>query len=96
MMIGVVRTCASWLISSSLARVSSVRWMRVFVFTVSPLVLSVTNGSEFTNWAILKWANENDVEWHYFDLGKPQQNAFIGSFNGNLSDELLNKNGSTA
>ena len=40
---------------------------------------------------ILKWANENDVEWHYIDPGKPQQNAFIESFNGSLRDELLNE-----
>jgi len=49
------------------------------------------NGTEFTSRAILKWANENDVEWHYIDPGKPQQNAFIESFNGSLRDELLNE-----
>jgi hypothetical protein len=31
------------------------------------------------------------VEWHYIAPGKPQQNAFIESFNGRLRDELLNK-----
>ena len=41
--------------------------------------------------AILKWANDNNVEWHYIDPGKPQQNAFIESFNGSLRDELLNE-----
>ncbi len=40
------------------------------------------NGTEFTSRAILKWANENGVDWHYIDPGKPQQNAFIESFNG--------------
>ncbi|WP_372993996.1 IS3 family transposase, partial [Sulfitobacter sp.] len=49
------------------------------------------NGTEFTSRAILKWANENDVKWHYIDPGKPQQNAFIESFNGSLRDELLNE-----
>ena len=48
------------------------------------------DGTEFTSRAILKWANDNDVEWHYIDPGKPQQNAFIESFNGSLRDELLN------
>lgn len=38
------------------------------------------NGTEFTSWAILKWADENTVPWHYIDPGKPQQNAFIESF----------------
>ena len=43
------------------------------------------------NPAILKWANDNGVEWHYIDPGKPQQNAFIESFNGSLHDEILNE-----
>jgi putative transposase len=48
-------------------------------------------GTEFTSKAILKWANANKVDWHYIDPGKPQQNAFIESFNGSLRDELLNE-----
>ena len=39
----------------------------------------------------MKWADENTVAWHYIDPGKPQQNAFIESFNGSLRDELLNE-----
>jgi putative transposase len=31
------------------------------------------------------------VPWHYIDPGKPQQNAFVESFNGSLRDELLNE-----
>ena len=49
------------------------------------------NGTEFTSKAILKWANENGVEWHYIDPGKPQQNGYIESFNGSLRDECLNE-----
>ena len=56
-----------------------------------PAFIVSDNGTEFTSRAILKWANENDVEWHYIDPGKPQQNAFIESFNGSLRDELLNE-----
>lgn len=48
-------------------------------------------GTEFTSRAILKWTNDNDVDWHYIDPGRPQQNAFIESFNGSLRDELLNE-----
>lgn len=33
------------------------------------------NGTEFTSRAILKWAGDNDVAWHYIDPGKPVQNA---------------------
>ena len=41
--------------------------------------------------AILRWSQETGVEWHYIAPGKPQQNAFIESFNGRLRDELLNE-----
>ena len=49
------------------------------------------NGTEFTSRAILRWADQNAIPWHYIDPGKPQQNAFIESFNGSLRDELLNE-----
>lgn len=49
------------------------------------------NGTEFTSTAVLRWADRNGVAWHYIDPGKPQQNAFIESFNGSLRDELLNE-----
>jgi len=49
-----------------------------------PACIVSDNGTEFTSRAILKWANENDVDWHYIDPGKPQQNAFIEPFNGSL------------
>jgi transposase InsO family protein len=41
--------------------------------------------------AILRWSQETGVDWHYIAPGKPQQNAFIESFNGRLRDELLNE-----
>ena len=56
-----------------------------------PASIVSDNGTEFTSRAILKWANDNGVDWHYIDPGKPQQNAFIESFNGSLRDELLNE-----
>ena len=56
-----------------------------------PACIVSDNGTEFTSRAILKWAGHNGVDWHYIDPGKPQQNAFIESFNGSLRDELLNE-----
>jgi putative transposase len=49
------------------------------------------NGTELTSIAILRWSQETRVDWHYIAPGKPQQNAFIESFNGRLRDELLNE-----
>ena len=51
----------------------------------------MARGTEFTSRAILRWADQNAIPWHYIDPGKPQQNAFIESFNGSLRDELLNE-----
>ena len=56
-----------------------------------PACIVSDNGTEFTSRAILRWADQNAVPWHYIDPGKPQQNAFIESFNGSLRDELLNE-----
>jgi len=41
--------------------------------------------------AILKWVQDNGIDWHYIQPGKPTQNAFIESFNGKLRDECLNE-----
>jgi putative transposase len=46
---------------------------------------------ELTSNAILTWADQSRVAWHYIAPGKPMQNAFIESFNGRLRDELLNE-----
>jgi putative transposase len=56
-----------------------------------PLMIVSDNGSEFTSMAILRWSQERIIDWHYIAPGKPQQNAFIESFNGRLRDELLNE-----
>jgi len=56
-----------------------------------PACIVSDNGTEFTSKAILKWANDNKVDWHYIDPGKPQQNGYIESFNGSLRDECLNE-----
>ena len=56
-----------------------------------PLCGVSDNGTELTGTAILRWSQETRVEWHYIAPGKPQQNAFIESFNARLRDELLNE-----
>jgi putative transposase len=56
-----------------------------------PETIVSDNGTELTSNAILSWADEASVGWHYIAPGKPQQNGFIESFNGRLRDELLNE-----
>lgn len=57
----------------------------------TPLMIVSDNGTELTSMAILCWSQQRRVDWHYTAPGKPQQNAFIESFNGRLRDELLNE-----
>src|SRR5215475_13867825 len=56
-----------------------------------PKMIVSDNGTELTSNAILRWADQSRVAWHYIAPGKPMQNAFIESFNGRLRDELLNE-----
>ena len=56
-----------------------------------PAMIVSDNGTEFTSNAILAWAKDHRVEWHYIAPGKPTQNGYIESFNGRMRDELLNE-----
>ena len=56
-----------------------------------PEILVVDNGPEFTSRALDQWAYEHGVELHFIEPGKPNQNAFIESFNGRFRDECLNE-----
>lgn len=49
------------------------------------------NGTEFTSTAILAWAEDHRIAWHYIAPGKLTQNGFVESFNGRMRDELLNE-----
>ena len=64
---------------------------RLIAVRGKPRMIVSDNGTEFTSNAILRWADESSVEWHYIAPGKPIQNAFIESFNGRMRDELLNE-----
>lgn len=56
-----------------------------------PGMIVSDNGTEFTSNAMLAWAEENRVAWHFIAPGKPMQNGFCESFNGRMRDELLNE-----
>ena len=56
-----------------------------------PEAIVVDNGPEFTSKAMDVWAYEHNVELHFIEPGKPNQNAFVESFNGRLRDECLNE-----
>ena len=45
----------------------------------------------FCGKAMLKWAHNRGVALRLIEPGKPNQNAYIESFNGRLRDECLNE-----
>jgi putative transposase len=56
-----------------------------------PQMIVSDNGTEFTSNAMLGWAKDYGVDWHYITPGRPMQNGYIESFNGRMRDELLNE-----
>lgn len=86
------RECLTLMADTSLSGLRVVRELdTVVTLRGRPLMCVSDNGTELTSMAILRWSQEQSIEWHYIAPGKPQQNAFIESFNGRLRDELLNE-----
>jgi transposase InsO family protein len=56
-----------------------------------PGMIVSDNGTEFTSNAMLAWAEQHIIDWHFIAPGKPMQNGFCESFNGRMRDELLNE-----
>jgi transposase InsO family protein len=56
-----------------------------------PKIIRSDNGPEFVGKAMLNWAHDRNVNLRQIDPGKPNQNAYIESFNGRLRDECLNE-----
>ncbi len=49
------------------------------------------NGKEFCGKAMVAWAHARGVQLRLIQPGKPNQNAYVESFNGRLRDECLNE-----
>jgi transposase InsO family protein len=56
-----------------------------------PHIIRTDNGKEFCGRAMLTWAHQRGVTLRLIEPGKPNQNAYIESFNGRLRDECLNE-----
>jgi len=56
-----------------------------------PQAIRTDNGKEFCGRAMLGWAHDRGVKLYLIEPGKPNQNAYIESFNGRLRDECLNE-----
>ena len=56
-----------------------------------PRTIRTDNGKEFCGKAMVTWAHERGVQLRLIEPDKPNQNAYIESFNGRLRDECLNE-----
>ena len=56
-----------------------------------PGTLVLDNGPEMRSLVLDDWAYRNGVTLAFIEPGKPQQNAFVESFNGKFRDECLNE-----
>jgi len=56
-----------------------------------PKAIRTDNGKEFCSRAMLMWAHTRGIQLLLIEPGKPNQNAYIESFNGRLRDECLNE-----
>ena len=87
------RECLALVADTSLSGARVARELDVVIARrkARPKTCVSDNGTELTSMAILAWSQASGVGWHYIQPGKPQQNAFIESFNARLRDECLNE-----
>lgn len=86
------RECLALVADTSLTGLRLTRELQQIVdVRGKPGTIVSDNGTEMTSMAVLRWVQETGIDWHYIAPGKPQQNAFIESFNGRLRDECLNE-----
>lgn len=60
-------------------------------FPKLPKALRFDNGPELVSRAVLTWAQQKNIQLIYITPGKPNENAYIESFNSRFRDECLNE-----
>lgn len=74
------RECLALMADTSLSGSRVARELdRLVIERGKPKMVISDNGSELTSNAILTWADQSRVAWHYIAPGKLMQNAFIGA-----------------
>ena len=86
------RECLALVVDTSLSGARVARGLDATIEVRGrPLMIVSDNGAELTSLVILRWKQDQQIEWHYSAPGKLQQNGYIESFNGRLRDECLNE-----
>ncbi len=88
----VTRECLAAVLDTSISGKRVARELAALVVRWGkPSVIVSDNGTELTSNAVLSWAGEAGIDWHYIAPGKPTQNGYVESLNGRMRDELLNE-----
>ncbi len=86
------RECLTLVPDTSIGGVRVVRELDALVQQHGkPYCIVSDNGTELTSRAVLQWAQDNQIEWHYITPGKPTENGYTESMNGKIRDECLNE-----
>lgn len=86
------RECPAIEVDTSLPAVRVVRVLeRIATERGYPKQIVVDNGPEFDSNALRQWAAVHRVDLHFIEKGKPQQNAYVESFNGKFRFECLSR-----
>lgn len=86
------RECLTLVVDTSIGGARVVRELDILIGRYGkPLCIVSDNGTELTSQAVLLWAQQNRVEWHYITPGKPKENGYTESLNGKIRDECLNE-----
>ena len=74
----VTRECLAAIPDTSISGKRVARELTALIDTRGkPGVIVSDNGTEFTSNAILGWAKDQRIEWHYIAPGRPMQNGYI-------------------
>lgn len=86
------RECLGLITDTSISGSRVARELTTLIRTrANPETIVSDNGTEFTSKAILMWAAQHNVHWHYITPGCPIENGYTESFNGSFRDECLNE-----
>ena len=86
------RECIGLVVDTSLSGTRVARELtKLMALRAKPDLIVSDNGTELTSKAILMWAADHKINWHYITPGRPMENGYTESFNGSFRDECLNE-----
>lgn len=64
---------------------------RIIEWRGKPKAIRCDNGPEYLSGQLLTWARKQQIQLHYIQPGKPQQNAYVERYNRTVRHEWLNQ-----